>query len=136
MPGVDYYAKGAAPSAAKDLLQGTSTTAATFQQGSSAHEAVSTPTLLNSWVNFGAPFENASYYKDPFGMVHCRGFVKSGTGVIFVLPTGYRPANKRVFATNGNNAFASISVDSSGNVSFDTGSNAFVSLDTLRFDVP
>ena len=52
-----------------------------------------TPTLLNGWVTFGSTFQTAQYYKDSIGIVHFRGFVKSGsvTSVIFILPEGYRP---------------------------------------------
>ena len=51
-------------------------------------------TLENSWANYGASNEPASYYKDPFNVVHLRGHVDSGTlnATIFTLPAGYRPS--------------------------------------------
>jgi hypothetical protein len=49
--------------------------------------------FLNSWVNFGAPHNNAAYCKDVMGFVHLRGYLVSGTVSTesFVLPLGYRP---------------------------------------------
>lgn len=51
------------------------------------------PVFENGWVNVGAPYPNAGYYKDPFERVHLRGRI--GTGVAattaFTLPEGYRP---------------------------------------------
>ena len=56
----------------------------------------STPTLLNSWVNYGGGLAPARYKKDKFGVVWVQGMIKSGTTtggtVIFNLPAGYRPA--------------------------------------------
>jgi len=58
------------------------------------------PTLLGSWVNVGAGTNPAGYWKDAYGVVHLQGFVQSGTGVIFTLPVGYRPATKLWFSGN------------------------------------
>lgn len=77
------------------------------------------PSLLNSWVNYGAPYFNAGYYKDALGFVHIRGLVKSGsssTANVFQLPAGYRPANTTYLPAIGNGAMCNVSVDSSGNV--------------------
>jgi sorbitol-specific phosphotransferase system component IIA len=50
-----------------------------------------TPTLLNSWVNYGGTMQPAQY-KRIGDRVYIRGVVKSGTGSpIFTLPAGYRP---------------------------------------------
>lgn len=93
------------------------------------------PTLLNSWVNFGAGFNPAGYYKDPFGIVHLRGLVSTGVvgSNIFVLPAGYRPTNVETFVSNSNNAFGRIDVQASGNVILQVGSNVFASLDGMTF---
>lgn len=77
------------------------------------------PAFLNSWVNFSAGYEVASFYKDPFDVVHIRGLVKSGTinTTIFILPTGYRPANKLLFAAiDGLNSAVRLEVASDGSV--------------------
>jgi len=62
-------------------------------KASKVQEAWIAPTLLNGWVNFGAPYGDAKYYKDEFGIVHLEGFIKSGTvnQTCFQLPLGYRP---------------------------------------------
>jgi hypothetical protein len=58
------------------------------------------PGFENGWAN--APpalpltFEGAGFYKDHEGVVHLKGLIKSGAsggGIIFHLPTGYRPAS-------------------------------------------
>ena len=42
----------------------------------------------------GLSIQPAGFYKDAFGIVHLEGFVKKGSsGVIFTLPSGYRPAS-------------------------------------------
>jgi len=56
------------------------------------------PGFENGWAN--APpspplaFEGAGFYRDHEGVVHLKGLVKGGTsgGIIFHLPSGYRPA--------------------------------------------
>lgn len=52
-----------------------------------------TPTLLNGWVPFSSSSPTAQFYKDSNGVVHIRGFIKSGLGnaIVFNLPPGYRP---------------------------------------------
>lgn len=98
-------------------------------------EAVVAPALLNSWVNFGAPFNPAGYYKDQLGIVHLRGLVKNGVigSAIFTLPAGYRPTNQEIFAVTSNSAFGRLDVTTAGDVVLGTGSNLFVSLDSITF---
>jgi hypothetical protein len=93
------------------------------------------PTLINSWVNAGAPNPNAGYRLLGTRVV-VRGTVKTGTvgAPIFVLPVGYRPPGTIYFATLSANALATSSVDSAGNVSSNGGSNASFSLDSVNFD--
>jgi hypothetical protein len=93
------------------------------------------PTLLNSWVNFGGGFNNAGYYKDPFGVVRLRGMVKSGVvgNAVFNLPAGYRPANEELFVAISNGALGRVDVYPSGDVGATSGSNAWFSLDGLTF---
>lgn len=40
--------------------------------------------------------QTAGFYKDREGVVHLKGFVTTGTGEIFELPPGYRPADGKV----------------------------------------
>lgn len=51
------------------------------------------PGFANGWKNAGGAGPTAAFYKDHEGIVHLRGFVKSGAGPIFNLPPGYRPAS-------------------------------------------
>lgn len=93
--------------------------------------------LLNGWVNFGAPFNNAGYYKDPQGRVFLKGLVKSGsistTLPIFTLPVGYRPAGSEVIVTISNGAIGRITVQADGDVIAENGSNVWFSLDNASF---
>lgn len=93
------------------------------------------PTLLNSWVNYGAPYDNAGYYKDPFGIVRLRGVVKSGTtpNAIFTLPAGYRPANNKLMPIVSNALFGAVSIASNGDVLSSIGSNVYFTLDGVTF---
>lgn len=71
-------------------------------------EAVTVPTLLNGWVEFGSPYSAPSYYKHG-GRVFLSGLAKNPTGgaitaVVFNLPEGYRPGATKLFiARNGAN---------------------------------
>jgi hypothetical protein len=90
----------------------------------------------NSWVNYGTPYANAGYWKDSCGVVHLRGLIKNGTGigtVAFALPSGYRPAQLRLFVVPSNNAFGDIIIYTNGNVVIHTGSTTWVSLDGVTF---
>lgn len=103
--------------------------------GSESQESVTAPTLLNSWANSGGSERAAGYYKDRSGRVHLMGSIKSGTlGVnAFVLASGYRPSATLRFAVMSNNAFGYVSVDSSGGVVVQVGSNVEVHLDGISF---
>jgi len=97
------------------------------------------PAFQNSWVFFGAPYSQAGYYKDPIGVVHLVGVIKSGTvgSPAFTLPPGYRPE-----VTPGPFAVFSGSANSIGRVDVGTdgtvtpqlpSSNASVSLEGISF---
>lgn len=66
----------------------------------------SAPAFQNSWVNQDtAIYKNLHFWKDPFGMVHVQGFVKSGSGLtVFTLPAGYRPSDDLAFPATYNNS--------------------------------
>lgn len=91
------------------------------------------PTLINSWVNYGSGFNIAGYIKDIFGFVHLRGLVRNGSGVIFTLPAGYRPAYRQLCAVQSWDTIGRCDVDTSGNVIFSAGNNGWFSLDNVRF---
>jgi len=68
-----------------------------------APETPITPTLVNGWVAYDAPYLAPGYYKDATGRVHLQGTVKNGTGgtTIFTLPVGYRPPATVAFTVDG-----------------------------------
>jgi hypothetical protein len=80
-------------------------------------------TFSNSWVDHGAPNQNAQYSKAG-DVVRVRGVIKNGTlnTVAFVLPSGFRPPSTLRFSSPE----GIITVDSSGNVSvFGAGNTIF-----------
>ena len=95
------------------------------------------PSLINSWANLGAGFNEAGYFLDQFGMLHLRGMVAGGTppSVAFVLPAGYRPTNSIYIAVASANLFGMIIINSSGNVNISVGNTAWVSLDGISFAI-
>lgn len=106
--------------------------------GKLLQEARQVPTLLNSWVNYGAAYESACYWKDKCGVVHLAGLIKSGATtaetVIFTLPEGYRPRISEKFFAVSANAICVIDVYATGNVAIKTGANSgWLSLSGINF---
>jgi hypothetical protein len=99
-----------------------------------------TPTLLNSWVDFGNPYGPTAYRKDLNGVVHLRGVIKDGTTtggtVVFTLPAGFRPgANLEeifVATTNPQNS-AEVVVEADGDVAIYGASATYISLSGITF---
>ncbi|WP_240418234.1 hypothetical protein [Paenibacillus periandrae] len=97
-----------------------------------------TPTLLNGWVNVGSFFATASYYKAN-GFVRLRGAIKSGTAStnvpIFVLPQGYRPSSRELFAvySGDGTVIGTAQVFDDGRVMFISGNNMSFSLSNISF---
>jgi hypothetical protein len=88
--------------------------------------ATGEPAFQNSWVNEGAPYQEAGFFRDLSGVVHLFGSIQSGSaGVIFVLPVAYRPAATVVFTP--------IEIEADGEVRFISGSNTLVPLDGITF---
>lgn len=90
--------------------------------------------FANGWVNFGAPYDTAAYYKDPDGFVHLKGLISTGTlGTgAFTLPVGYRPLEYHVFSSIQNNLIGTISLPTNGAIVPFT-NNTFVSLNGISF---
>lgn len=61
------------------------------------------PVFENGWINVGGAAATAAFYKDPDGVVHIKGLIRSGanTAVAFTLPAGYRPAQDLRFVQTG-----------------------------------
>ena len=60
-----------------------------------------TPVLLNSWEQYGNPWDTAQYLRTNDGFVHIKGLIRNGTVAngtdLFQLPEGYRPQSNLVF---------------------------------------
>lgn len=101
------------------------TIVATSFEGDLVQESWNTPSLSNSWVNYGGAFQDVRYRKDSSGVVHVQGLVKSGTAAtVFTLPAGYRPDESLVFATWGGSSAYRLNVASTGEVGFPSGYGA------------
>ncbi len=109
--------------------------AALNAKANSAQSAWVAPTLAGAWLNFGGSYEAAGYLKDNFGFLHLKGLVKSGTGVIFNLPVGFRPSEEKIFASIGNGTLADVRVGTNGDVSLYSGNSSYLSLSGIVFQL-
>jgi hypothetical protein len=94
------------------------------------------PAFANSWVNFGAPYQSASFTKTADQMVLLHGVIKSGTlgSAAFTLPPGYRPEALLSLPVLSNSAFGRVDIANDGSVTPQSpSSNLSVSLDGLWF---
>jgi len=94
----------------------------------------------NSWVNLAGGACAAGYYKDPQGVVHLRGAIKSGTlgAKAFTLPAGYYSTTGHMSlpAMCSGPAAALISIDyTNGDVIPTGGNNTYITLDGITFQV-
>lgn len=80
-------------------------------------------TLAGSWTNYGSGYVPARF-KKVGTMVFVQGTTTGGTGTLFTLPVGYRPATNLNVVSSGNGAFATILIASTGVVSLSTGTSA------------
>jgi len=93
------------------------------------------PTLLNSWVNYGAGYTDAGFYRMPNGFVRLRGLLKLGVinTPMFTLPVGCRPATVQVVATIVNGALCYVEIRANGDVVPTNGVNNYVAIDNITF---
>jgi hypothetical protein len=95
------------------------------------------PTLLNGWLNYGGAYQTAGYYKNEVNEVKLKGVLKSGSGVMFKLPSNYRPKEDAIFPIITNNGtsevIGSVYVKSNGDVQFALGSNTYAALSNISF---
>lgn len=100
---------------------------------------MTSPSLENSWVNYGAGWEGAGWRHVPGGRVALSGSVKDGVAAtIFTLPSDARPADDLLFlvsAVSGTGT-AKIQVTPSGTIDMISGtaSNG-LSLAGIEFSV-
>jgi hypothetical protein len=99
------------------------------------------PTLQNSWVNKGTPFEDAYFVKFN-GMVTLGGVVEGGNisadVVLFTLPFGFRPKERLNFLTSyrdigGTHMSALIRIDQDGSVRLETINGSTTASNRLSF---
>ncbi len=79
------------------------------------------PTLLNSWVNYGAQYQVCQYAKNLItNEVTIRGLVKGGSNTaqttIFTLPVGFRPLLEEVQIQDANGGYVRSDISSNGDV--------------------
>lgn len=95
------------------------------------------PTLLNSWVNYGAEYNPAGYFRDKNGIVHLRGLVKNGssaTAIMFILPAEYRPAYKEHLSSHSAASACRIDILANGTINCPSGgSTTWTSIDGITF---
>ena len=92
------------------------------------------PTMQNGWNRYDTTYEDIGYYKDSLGVVRLKGLAKGGTsGLMFTLPTGYRPLFRKIFTQQSNAALARVDVSADGTVIATTYNNAWLSLEGISF---
>jgi hypothetical protein len=104
-------------------------------------------TLTNGWVNYDNGYAPAGYMRDASGFIHLRGLIKDGAFcpstndpdcVLFVLPNGYRPEYRAIFAQeNHGNGSDRVDVKSNGEVVITSPSvsDGWLSLEGIVFAV-
>ncbi|MBD2037669.1 hypothetical protein H6F76_22175 [Leptolyngbya sp. FACHB-321] len=93
-----------------------------------------TPTLQNGWVNYSKAYNAPAYFKDSLGIVHLKGLVRAGSGNIFTLPAGWRPASRELHAVATHpGEMGRIDVLTNGQVFMVKGNNTWISLDGITF---
>jgi lysophospholipase L1-like esterase len=99
------------------------------------------PSLQNSWVNYGSTYDFAKVIKEKSGKVTLSGLIHGGVTntatVLFNLPNGFRPNATLmlpVISNNGSTINGSIEVRSNGDVAISTSvGNSWFSLNTTPF---
>jgi hypothetical protein len=94
--------------------------------------------LKGGWVFYGSPHSTAQYAKGNDDIVIVKGLVKSGTitngTVVATLPPGYRPKEKMLLTTVGNQHHTRVDVAPNGDITFEgTADAGWTSLDPIIF---
>lgn len=95
-----------------------------------------TPTLTNSWANYGSGYANAGYYLGADGRVYLRGLIRNGSvgSAAFTLPPGMRPSARLLLGTVSNGVVGRVDITAAGEVLPSSPStNGWVALDGLSF---
>lgn len=92
---------------------------------------------LNGWVNYGAPYAEASWAKSEAGWVTLRGMLRDGTATadtdLFVLPAPARPRYRKLFVTFIGGHVVVVDPDGAVNLAAPSASTDFVGLDGIAF---
>ena len=94
------------------------------------------PAFANSWANYGAGWGDAAFWKDPFGWVHLRGLIKTGTvpSAVFTLPPGFRPGVNELFAVVSNGTLGRVDAQTDGQIVVQSpSSNVWLTLSGIHF---
>lgn len=96
------------------------------------------PTLLNGWVNYTAPGVDwgVASYRKIGNVVFIKGLIKSGSGVIFVLPAGFRPGtaaagHKQLFDVETDTGHGRMDVRENGEVARVAGGNGYYGINVV-----
>lgn len=95
-------------------------------------------TYQNAWTDYTGGYATGAYTKTNTGVVVLKGLIAKGSTptsgeVIANLPVGYRPAENYMFLIGTNAAGARLDIYPNGNITYATGSQAFMSLDGISF---
>lgn len=76
------------------------------------------PPFEGTWANASGTDVSAAFFRDPFGIVHIKGLISSGTinTTAFTLPSGYRPNKLIELGTTANAAFGRLRINAVGTV--------------------
>jgi hypothetical protein len=96
-------------------------------------------TLLNDAVAYGGEFEVPSYFRTRENIVHLRGLMKGSTSSpVCILPAGFRPAKRLLFATvqansSVNYGIGRVDVKANGEIELSAATNLYNALDGISF---
>ncbi len=94
--------------------------------------------LVNSWVN-DAAYQVATVSKSASSEIRLSGAIKSGTvvqgTVIANIPATYRPSFLRRLVTGNTGGVVILSVATNGDLKFEFGTNAIITLDHLSYNI-
>ena len=96
--------------------------------------------LQNGWTNFGGVYTFPEYWKDSNNVVHVRGTIEGGAskaaGAIAVLPSGYKPSMREMFACYAyNGTTVRVDVEQNGTIRTSGTSQGHLSLAGISFSI-
>ncbi len=94
--------------------------------------------LINSWVHYGGSgglYSSPQFTKSSDNLVTVKGLIGGGAAgsIIATLPEGYRPKSRILYTGYSADAHARIDILPNGQISFQTGSTIWFSLDGITF---